>query len=841
VEVGVKFWSETDGVVAGIRFYKSAANIGTHVAHLWSVSGTLLASATFTGESASGWQEVKFSTPVPIRANTTYVASYHAPFGHYSGERHYFTRSLDNPPLHALAEAVGSPDGVFDYGPGAFPNSSFEATNYWVDVVFNTIMGPAVPPAVTSVSPPDGALGIPIGAQLGVTFSEVMDRRTVNAATFVLRDASQTPVPSVVTYNTSSSTAALRPTKELAPSTTYTVTLNANSAAIPPADSGAKPPGVSRTWSFTTGKAPGEGAGGPILVVASTLNPFSRYYAEILRAEGLNEFTVQDIQAVSAATLRDYDVVILGELPVSAEQVEMLTEWVNAGGNLIAMRPDKRLAGLLGLSRIPGSLSNGYLLVDTSSPPGLGLTSLTMQFHGAAHLYKLSGASSLATLCRDAVNATSSPAVTLRNVGLHDGHAAAFAFDLARSLVYTRQGNPAWSRQDRDGLPPIRSDDLFYGAAGPHSRPDWVDLNKVEIPQADEQQRLLANLIIYMNLAKRPLPRFWYFPRMLKAVVVMTGDDHGHGGTGGRFERYAAASSPGCSVENWECVRGTAYIYPSTPLNETHAASYAAQGFEIGLHLTLSTDCLDFTAASLDAAFVGQLNAWASVYKQLPPPATERNHCAVWSDYDSQPRIELEHGIRFDTNYYYWPAAWLRDRPGLFTGSGMPMRFAKRDGSLVDVYQAATQMTDESGQSYPLTIDKLLDNAVGPLGYYGAFTANIHNDDPASAASDAIIASAKARGVPVISSLQMLQWLDSRNASSFESLGWSGNVLGFHVSAGPGANGLEVMVPSISTARRVSTLSCDEHPMTYTNQTVKGISYAVFVAATGACKVTYTQ
>ena len=40
-------------------------------------SGTLLASATFTNESASGWQQVNFSNPVPITAGTTYVASYH--------------------------------------------------------------------------------------------------------------------------------------------------------------------------------------------------------------------------------------------------------------------------------------------------------------------------------------------------------------------------------------------------------------------------------------------------------------------------------------------------------------------------------------------------------------------------------------------------------------------------------------------------------------------------------------------------------------------------------------------------------------------------------------------
>ena len=119
-------------------------------------------------------------------------------------------------------------------------------------------------------------------------------------------------------------------------------------------------------------------------------------------------------------------------------------------------------------------------------------------------------------------------------MGANGGQAAAFTYDLARSIVYTRQGNPAWAGQERDGYAPMRSDDLFY--------PDWVNLDKAAIPQADEQQRLLANLIIQMNFDRKPLPRFWYFPDGFPAVVVMTGDDHGQDGTAGRFEQYIADS-----------------------------------------------------------------------------------------------------------------------------------------------------------------------------------------------------------------------------------------------------------------------------------------------------------
>jgi hypothetical protein len=137
--LGVKFTSDQAGFITGIRFYKSAANTGAHVGNLWTTGGTLLASAVFTGESASGWQQVSFSSPVAVTAGTTYVASYYAPAGHYSFDAQFFaTTGVDNPPLQALADGV-SPDGVYTYGStSAFPTSSFNATNYWVDVVFNT-------------------------------------------------------------------------------------------------------------------------------------------------------------------------------------------------------------------------------------------------------------------------------------------------------------------------------------------------------------------------------------------------------------------------------------------------------------------------------------------------------------------------------------------------------------------------------------------------------------------------------------------------------------------------------------------------------------------------------
>ena len=136
VTLGVAFTADSNGQVMGIRFYKASTNTGTHVGALWSATGTPLASAPFTGETASGWQTVLFSTPVSVTAGTTYVASYFAPSGHYSVTSAAFTTAIDHPPLHAVANGA-TPNGVYMYGPAStFPTNTFNAGNYWVDVLF---------------------------------------------------------------------------------------------------------------------------------------------------------------------------------------------------------------------------------------------------------------------------------------------------------------------------------------------------------------------------------------------------------------------------------------------------------------------------------------------------------------------------------------------------------------------------------------------------------------------------------------------------------------------------------------------------------------------------------
>jgi hypothetical protein len=139
VELGVKFTSSVSGYITSIRFYKGSQNTGTHTGTLWTSGGTQLATATFTGETSSGWQQVNFASPVAIAANTIYVASYHTSTGYYAGDDQFFaTSGVNQPPLQALPNGTSGGNGVYVYGSGGvFPNQTYESSNYWVDVVFN--------------------------------------------------------------------------------------------------------------------------------------------------------------------------------------------------------------------------------------------------------------------------------------------------------------------------------------------------------------------------------------------------------------------------------------------------------------------------------------------------------------------------------------------------------------------------------------------------------------------------------------------------------------------------------------------------------------------------------
>jgi glucose/arabinose dehydrogenase len=228
VELGVKFRASLPGVVTGLRFYKGSGNTGTHVGSLWSDKGTRLAWATFTGESASGWQQVTFASPVAVSANTLYVVSYHAPNGYYTRELYDFaSNGLSATPLYAPASGEVGGNGVFAYGgAGSFPNNSYVATNYLVDVLFVPEGAPGSPqglppPTITTSAVPAGVAGEAYTTTLAASGGTPPYTWSVTAGS----------LPSGLTLN--ASTGAITGTPTTAGSRTVTVQVSGGGQSAP--------------------------------------------------------------------------------------------------------------------------------------------------------------------------------------------------------------------------------------------------------------------------------------------------------------------------------------------------------------------------------------------------------------------------------------------------------------------------------------------------------------------------------------------------------------------------------------------------------------------------------
>ena len=402
-------------------------------------------------------------------------------------------------------------------------------------------------------------------------------------------------------------------------------------------------------------------------------DPFSRYLAEILRAEGLNEFELAT-GPVTSAMLAGKEVVVLGSQALTDPQVSLLTNWVQGGGNLIAMRPDKKLAGLLGLTDAGEHAQQRVHARGHDGPPaGSGIDGQTLQFHGTADRYTLGRPLRSRRCTRTRRRRPRTPPSRCGRSGRAAGRPPRSRSTWrARWSTRAREIRPGRARSATARRTASGPNDLFYGAKAGDVQPDWVDMCKVDVPQADEQQRLLANLVTRMNLDRSPLPRFWYLPRGEKAAVVMTGDDHATGGTSAYFNRFKATSDAGL-LGGGLGVRARDLVHLRRHAAErSQATAFQTDGFELALHVR--TGCQDFTPESLETTPAP--TSW--------PTSRPRGRAFGRAAHEPHPlrglerlgeraaSVERAHGIRLDTNYYYLgPPGWLT-QAGAAHGLGLP-------------------------------------------------------------------------------------------------------------------------------------------------------------------------
>ncbi|MCL3817862.1 DUF4082 domain-containing protein [Aeromicrobium wangtongii] len=247
-ELGLRFSPTTDGFVSGVRFYKGTGNTGSHIGSLWSTSGQRLASVTFSGESATGWQQANFASAVPVIEGETYVVSYTAPNGRYAAEARAFTvAGLNASPLTVAGGYGATPAGTYA-DPGRFPTTAYRSSSYFVDAMFTTIDDS--PLTVTSQWPLAGATSVPAGSTVMAQFSKPL---TDGSQRLTLKDANGATVPGSTAYDSAARTATFTPTSALSGFVEYTATAAGVDAQGQSVTDG-------RTWSFTTARptpAPG--------------------------------------------------------------------------------------------------------------------------------------------------------------------------------------------------------------------------------------------------------------------------------------------------------------------------------------------------------------------------------------------------------------------------------------------------------------------------------------------------------------------------------------------------------------------------------------------------------
>jgi hypothetical protein len=245
VELGLRLVPSQDGFISGVRFFKSAANTGSHTGSLWSSSGVRLATVAFTEESASGWQSAAFSRPVPVAAGTTYVVSYSAPAGHYAVTADYWAyRGIPEGPL-TVPGGYDVDAGVYNTSVGAFPADSYRQSNYFVDAVFTDVDSSGL--TASAQWPLPGASSVPVDT----TVSAVLSRDvTASSVTITVTDQLGAAVAGATGYDPATRTATFTPAAPLSGFVTYSVELSATATG---AAGGVASGG---TWSFTTVRPP---------------------------------------------------------------------------------------------------------------------------------------------------------------------------------------------------------------------------------------------------------------------------------------------------------------------------------------------------------------------------------------------------------------------------------------------------------------------------------------------------------------------------------------------------------------------------------------------------------
>lgn len=569
----------------------------------------------------------------------------------------------------------------------------------------------------------------------------------------------------------------------------------------------------------------------PILVLAAEKS-YAPYTGEILKTEGFNEFQIQSFgdAKVTLKWLKKFDVVILTCMNLTDQQAGMLTNYVQAGGNLVAFKPDKKLNNILGIEDAGGTTDAAFILIKSNTAIGSGLISKTLQLHVNADKYVLKDGEMIASLYKDAFTATEYPAVVTHDYG--KGHTMAFLYNLPQNISYTRQGNYYDAGKEMDGITGIRAMDLFTNG--------WVDTSKNILNQADEQMRLLSHGIEKFNDYTKPLPRFWYFPDTLKCLVTLNND--GEDNKEAEFEKqFEDVDAKGAKM--------TLYIKEVDFISKEWVHKWTVKGFEMSGHPDDTKQATNPDWNTMDSVFKNLNHKLKAIY-DIGPMRTVTNHWFVWdgkkkngeADFSAQVQIEEQNGILQDCNYAHYDNGSSQGHflgsfgtnHGNYTGSGLTMKFANTQGDLINVYQHFNNVYDQQYMEhddkdgfyncFKGLVDRSLDSEV-----YSYVSVKAHNAEYYFSEKPLMkmLDYANSKHIPVWTELKLLDFLRAKDEASFNNITWKDNTLSFKIKSSlTHTNDIAYMIPFIYRGEKISKITSNGVAQSYVVSSIKGHQYA---------------
>lgn len=547
-------------------------------------------------------------------------------------------------------------------------------------------------------------------------------------------------------------------------------------------------------------------------------NKFVYYIKEILLSEGYNSFDVVDLKE-SSLCMNDIVGRTLVIMDTSVERkldVKIMEQYLNNGGNLIAIRPPVKWDYLFGLERVKNKkyrkTVDGYLITNHSTYMTHNIIPDKIQFLGPADLYHAKEG----TICLNHLSGIPEkpslfPGVAASSYG--KGKTVIFTYDLPGCIVRLHQGRERYSSTGEfpspEGMGKFVAFDLFK---------DQFDYNLMLVPQADIHQDILTRMIRILTGDKFPVPRLWHFPDAAPSVVSINGDIIEAPGSNRKTEDFMFMVN---TVEKYGCkytVLGNDNF--QSTLEKDEITKIVERGHEFGIHPSCTSKP---TAAEMNSVIKKSVDSFRKKFGFNP--LTCRNYGAVWTGWTDTAKALSQNGVRIDLNFQ---PPFYKYGEGFLNGSALPVKPVDSNGDIIDLYIQSYQSSDSlmvssekrmnSAYSYKEAIEHSLQIVRTCMKYHGVVSQVFHPEFTGHRKElnnlkwlHELLTMCVDSGLPFINFSQWAHFNDARRSVNFNGFDWKekDGIFSFEAVCKYDIKGLTVMLPAQTNNKRPTKVTKD--------------------------------